>query len=98
MSEPPLQVLYHRQERTLEIVDTAQRHRISANYLRQHSLSAAAQGPAAAGCDGDMSIAIDHIEPCGLYALRIHFSDGHCSGLYSYDYLRRLAARQSGKD
>ena len=28
----------------------------------------------------------------GNYALRFDFSDGHRTGLYSYDYLRKLAA------
>ncbi|MCX6951581.1 MAG: DUF971 domain-containing protein [Verrucomicrobia bacterium] len=28
----------------------------------------------------------------GNYAVRFDFSDGHNSGLYSYDYLRKLAA------
>lgn len=31
-------------------------------------------------------------EQVGNYALRFAFSDGHQTGLYSYDYLRRLAA------
>lgn len=29
----------------------------------------------------------------GNYALRFDFSDGHNSGLYSFDYLRKLADR-----
>ncbi len=29
----------------------------------------------------------------GNYALRFEFSDGHRTGLYSYDYLRQLAER-----
>ncbi len=32
-------------------------------------------------------------EQVGNYALRFDFSDGHRTGLYSYDYLRDLAAR-----
>ncbi len=32
-------------------------------------------------------------EKIGNYALRFDFSDGHRTGLYSYDYLRELAAR-----
>jgi len=31
-------------------------------------------------------------EQVGNYALRFEFSDGHRTGLYSYDYLRRLGA------
>jgi DUF971 family protein len=29
----------------------------------------------------------------GNYALRFDFSDGHNTGLYAYDYLRKLAAQ-----
>ena len=31
-------------------------------------------------------------EPVGNYALRLDFSDGHRTGLYSFDYLRKLSA------
>jgi len=31
-------------------------------------------------------------EQIGNYALRFDFSDGHRTGLYSYDYLQKLAA------
>lgn len=31
-------------------------------------------------------------EPVGGYAVRIAFSDGHSTGIYSWDYLRELAA------
>lgn len=30
------------------------------------------------------------VEPVGAYALRIEWSDGHNSGIYSYDHLREL--------
>jgi DUF971 family protein len=32
-------------------------------------------------------------EQVGNYALRFDFSDGHRTGLYSYDYLRKLSGR-----
>lgn len=31
-------------------------------------------------------------ERVGNYALRFEFSDGHATGLYSFDYLRQLAS------
>jgi DUF971 family protein len=34
-------------------------------------------------------------EKVGNYAIRFEFSDRHRTGLYSYDYLRALAARKS---
>lgn len=33
-------------------------------------------------------------QPVGRYALRLTFSDGHDTGLYSFDYLRQLGAAQ----
>ena len=36
------------------------------------------------------ALKIASIEPVGNYALRIHWNDGHNSGIYSYDYLRKI--------
>ena len=30
------------------------------------------------------------VEPVGNYAIRINWSDGHNSGIYSYDHLRSI--------
>ena len=30
------------------------------------------------------------VEPVGSYALKIFWNDGHSSGIYSWDYLRRI--------
>ncbi len=35
-----------------------------------------------------------HVEPVGGYAIRIDWSDGHGSGIYSFDYLRSVCACQ----
>ena len=37
-------------------------------------------------------ISVTKADPVGRYAVRIHFSDGHSSGLYTWQYLRELAA------
>ncbi len=31
-----------------------------------------------------------NVEPVGNYAIRIHWSDGHNAGIYSYDHLRDI--------
>lgn len=31
-----------------------------------------------------------HVEPVGHYAIRIEWSDGHNTGIYSYDHLRKI--------
>lgn len=35
---------------------------------------------------------VDSWTPVGGYAIQFHFSDGHGTGLYSFDYLKRIAA------
>ena len=37
------------------------------------------------------SLTFDHTSIVGRYALNFHFSDGHDTGIYSFEYLRRLA-------
>jgi DUF971 family protein len=32
------------------------------------------------------------VEPVGNYAIRIHWSDGHSSGIYTYDHFREICA------
>jgi DUF971 family protein len=36
------------------------------------------------------ALKIDQVEPVGSYALRLHWNDGHNTGIYSYEYLRRI--------
>jgi DUF971 family protein len=31
-----------------------------------------------------------NVEPVGSYAIRIHWSDGHNTGIYSYEHLRKI--------
>ena len=38
------------------------------------------------------ALKIVEIESVGNYAIRIHWSDGHSSGIYSYEYLRSLTS------
>ena len=33
---------------------------------------------------------MDDVEEVGSYAIRIHWNDGHNSGIYSYEHLRRI--------
>ena len=36
------------------------------------------------------TLRMNSVEPVGQYAIRIHWSDGHSSGIYSFDHLRRI--------
>lgn len=63
--------------------------------LRENSPSAEVRGhgggppPPQAPVPDD--ITVTQAEPVGRYAVRIYFSDGHSSGLYTWDQLRALA-------
>jgi hypothetical protein len=35
---------------------------------------------------------IENVEEVGAYAIRIHWSDGHSTGMYSFEHLRKLDA------
>jgi len=43
------------------------------------------------------SVSVTGAEPVGRYALRIQFSDGHNTGLYTWAYLAELAAEKSSR-
>lgn len=62
-------------------------------YLRVYSPSAEVRGhhPSQAVLQtGKKTIGVSDLKPVGHYALQIVFDDGHDSGLYSWEYLRRL--------
>jgi DUF971 family protein len=67
---------------------------LSAERLRVESPSAEVRGHGGARpppVRGKENVKISRLEPVGNYAVRIVFDDGHDSGLYSWDYLKRLA-------
>lgn len=39
-------------------------------------------------------VKIDRIDAVGHYAVQLHFSDGHSTGIYTWDYLRELSLDQ----
>ena len=70
---------------------------LSAELLRVESPSAEVQGHAAGQKTtpaGKQDILINSIEPVGNYAIRLGFSDGHNTGLFSWGLLYDYALRQ----
>lgn len=66
---------------------------IPAELMRVESPSAEVQGHSAAGktlVAGKRAVTIRGVEPVGNYAVRITFSDGHDTGLFTWRYLREL--------
>jgi DUF971 family protein len=70
---------------------------LTAELLRVESPSAEVQGHGSGQKTtpaGKANVTIAAIEPVGNYAIRISFSDGHDTGLFSWDILHDYGQRQ----
>ena len=94
----PTAVTVHQASRVLEIAFTDGRHfRIPFELMRVYSPSAEVQGHGPGQevlQTGKREVEIVEIEPVGQYALQPRFSDGHDSGIFSWEYLYRLGDQQ----
>ena len=94
----PTGIVVHSKTRALELqYANDQTYRIPFELLRVYSPSAEVQGhgPGQETLQtGKRDVLIQAIEPVGHYALQLVFSDGHNTGLYSWDILHDLAVRQ----
>lgn len=95
----PTEIKLHQTSRVLELAfDNGSAFRLPYEYLRVHSPSAEVRGhgPGQETLQtGKKDVTINEVEPVGHYALRPTFSDGHDSGIYSWEYLYDLGVRQS---
>ncbi len=98
---PPIGIKLRKQSRCLELGWSDGRDdALSFEYLRVQSPSAEVRGhgPGQARLQhGKRDVRITRIEPVGNYALRLVFSDGHNSGLYTWQYLRQLGAEYDAR-
>jgi len=94
----PTEIKLHQASRILEIgFSNGRTFRLPYEFLRVYSPSAEVRGhgPGQETLQvGKRDVTISTIEAVGHYALRPTFSDGHDSGIYSWDYLYDLGARQ----
>lgn len=93
----PTSITLHRKSRVLEIAfDDGRSFSLPFEYLRVYSPSAEVRGHGV-GQEvlqvGKRDVDITALEPVGNYAVRPTFSDGHGSGLYSWDHLYLLGNR-----
>ena len=92
--QPPTGITLRTQSRCLAVQwGDGRTDTLPFEYLRVHSPSAEVRGhgPGQAQLQhGKREVRITRIDPVGHYALKLVFSDGHDSGLYSWRYLREL--------
>lgn len=94
----PAAVTVHQQSRLLEIgFDDGATFRIPFELMRVYSPSAEVQGHGPGQevlQTGKREVTVVGLEPVGHYALQPSFSDGHSSGIFSWEYLYHLGAHQ----
>ncbi len=96
---PPTEIKLHQISRVLE-VSFADGHtfRFPCEFLRVYSPSAEVRGhgPGQETLQtGKKDVSIDIVEPVGTYAVQLHFSDQHTTGIYSWDLLYDYGLHQA---
>ena len=113
----PTEIKLHQKSRVLEIAFAdGKRFSLPCEFLRVFSPSAEVRGhgPGQEVLQvGKKDVSINRIEPVGTYAVQLYFSDGHDTGIYSWDlfydyglnydemwrhYLKRLEEAGASRD
>lgn len=94
----PTEIKLHQKSRKLEIsFSDGQRFEIPYEMLRVYSPSAEVRGHGPGQevlQTGKKNVDISAVDPVGTYAIQPTFSDGHNSGIYSWEYLYDLGHRR----
>lgn len=95
----PTALTLHQTSRVLEVAfDDGAIFRIPFELLRIYSPSAEVQGHGPGQevlQTGKRQVGIDDIQAVGHYAVQPRFSDGHDTGIFSWEYLYRLGADEA---
>jgi DUF971 family protein len=98
MARVPTEIRLHQKSRVLEIAFSDGRSfRLPYELLRVYSPSAEVRGHGPGQevlQTGKRDVEIRALEPVGSYAVQPVFSDGHSTGIYSWDYLYELGDNQ----
>jgi DUF971 family protein len=94
----PTEINLHQVSRVLDVAfDDGRSFSLPCEYLRVFSPSAEVRGhgPGQEVLQaGKREVGIRAIEPVGVYAVKFVFTDGHDTGIYSWDYLHELGTKQ----
>ena len=94
----PTDITVHQQSRVLEVgFSDGRQFRIPFELMRVYSPSAEVQGHGPGQevlQTGKREVDLVALEPVGNYAVQPTFSDGHDSGIYSWEYLYFLGSQQ----
>ncbi|MES2951132.1 MAG: DUF971 domain-containing protein [Pseudomonadota bacterium] len=94
----PQELTVHSKSRVLEVVfSDGANFRVPFELMRVYSPSAEVQGHGPGQeilQTGKRDIELEALEPIGNYAVQPRFSDGHDTGIFSWDYLYFLGSQQ----
>lgn len=94
----PTEITLHQASRVLDVAfDDGHKFSLTCEYLRVFSPSAEVRGhgPGQEVLQvGKKNVEIKTVDPVGQYAIKFLFSDGHDTGIYSWDYLYELGMKQ----
>ncbi len=94
----PVEIKLHQVSRLLELTfDDGKTFQLPCEFLRVYSPSAEVRGHGKGQETlqvGKKNVAIKAVEPVGNYAVQLAFSDGHNTGIYSWDILYDYGMRQ----
>lgn len=94
----PTELNLHQQSRVLDVTfEDGRQYSLPCEYLRVFSPSAEVRGhgPGQEVLQfGKKEVNVQAIEPVGAYGVKLVFTDGHDTGIYSWDYLYDLGAKK----
>ena len=93
----PQNIVVHQQSKVLELAYETQTYQLPFEFLRVWSPSAEVRGHGVGQetlQTGKRNVVITSIEQIGHYAIKPIFSDGHDSGIYSWEYLYEMCVNQ----
>lgn len=95
----PSDIRLRRRTAVLELTYADGTHyELPAEFLRVHAPSADVQGHGNSEGElvgGQRLVTITDLKPVGHYAIQLFFSDGHQSGIYTWEYLHSLGKNQA---
>jgi DUF971 family protein len=93
----PQNIIVHQQSKVLELAYENKTYQLPFEFLRVWSPSAEVRGHGVGQetlQTGKRDVLINTIEQVGHYAIKPVFSDGHDSGIFSWDYLYEMCINQ----
>lgn len=93
----PSQIRLNKEKDALTVTFEETSYTFTAEFLRVNSPSAEVQGHGAGEkklVPGKKQVTIQAVAPVGHYAVQLTFSDGHNTGIYTWEYFADMGERQ----